>query len=36
MKTVGDYLSFYRIDERVIIVATLWDNWQDPDRLRVD
>ena len=35
MKTVGDYLIFYRIEEKVVIVAALWDNRQDPQKLTV-
>lgn len=36
MKTVGDYLIFYRLQEKVIIIAALWDNRRDPDKLKVD
>lgn len=36
MKTVGDYLIFYRLEEKVVIVAALWDNRQDPMNLKVD
>lgn len=35
VKTVGDYLLFYHFENNVITVLVLWDNRQDPDRLRI-
>ncbi len=36
VKTVGDYLLFYRVQDDRIIVASLWDNRQDSARLRIE
>ncbi|TXI81985.1 MAG: type II toxin-antitoxin system RelE/ParE family toxin [Flavobacteriales bacterium] len=35
VKTIGDYLLFYRVQEGTILVASLWDNRQDRARLRI-
>ncbi|MBL7985412.1 MAG: type II toxin-antitoxin system RelE/ParE family toxin [Flavobacteriales bacterium] len=35
MKTVGDYLLFCRLEEKIIVIAALWDYRQDPEKLRV-
>jgi plasmid stabilization system protein ParE len=35
VKTIGDYLLFYRIEGKSIVVASLWDNRQDPARLEL-
>jgi toxin YoeB len=35
VKSVGDHQLFYRIDERTILVLTLWDPRRDPKSLRV-
>lgn len=35
VKVVGDHLIFYVIEGSTILVASVWDNRQDPDRLRM-
>jgi len=35
VKTIGDYLLFYRVQEGSILVASLWDNRQDSARLKL-
>ncbi len=35
VKVVGDYLLFYTVSGNIVIVASLWDNRQDPERLRL-
>jgi plasmid stabilization system protein ParE len=35
VKTVGDHLIFYKVEGKTILVAALWDNRQDPERLRI-
>ncbi len=33
-KLVRDYSLFYELRENIIIVLTVWDNRQDPDKVR--
>lgn len=35
VKTVGDYLLFYRLHDKTITIAALWDNRQDPEKLKL-
>lgn len=35
VKTVGDYLLFYRVEALTVVVLVLWDARQDPESLRV-
>ena len=35
VKTIGDYLLFYRFQEKTITIAALWDNRQDPKTLKI-
>lgn len=35
VKSIGDYLLFYRVDLEVVVIAALWDNRQDPKKLKV-
>lgn len=35
VKVMGDYLLFYRVETKRIIIAALWDNRQDPANLKV-
>lgn len=35
MKLVGDYQIYYVIEEQSIIVLSLWDGRQDPERLHL-
>jgi len=35
VKTIGDYLLFYRIEETVIVIAALWDSRRDPQRMKL-
>ncbi len=35
VKTIGDYLLFYRVEDSVIVVLVLWDARQDPERLKL-
>ncbi len=35
MKTVGDYLLFYRLHDKTITIAALWDNRQDQEKLKL-
>lgn len=36
MKLVGDYQIYYTVKDRTIIVLSLWDGKQDPERLSLD